>query len=136
MANNSLIFSSPAGSTLLVGGRNQIATFPVGNLSSIRVYAFVRPNTPQVTLYLINPDSTITSAPTRKRAPSTKPCSTRLMGIQPGTHSPVSSSQSRHLPAARAASFVLRDKAVKRDESCLALWKLRARAAYARRAAQ
>ena len=55
MANNSLTFSSPAGSTPLVGGRNQIATFPVGNLSSIRVYAFVRPNTPQVTLYLINP---------------------------------------------------------------------------------
>src|SRR6266568_7831493 len=56
MANNSLIFSSPAGSTRLVGGRNQIATFPVGSFSSIRVYAFVRPNTPQVTLYLINPE--------------------------------------------------------------------------------
>ncbi len=56
MATNSLIFSSPAGSTPLVAGRNKIATFTVGNFSSIRVYAFVRPNTPQVTLYLINPD--------------------------------------------------------------------------------
>lgn len=51
-----LIFSSTAGSTPLVAGRNQIATFGVGNFSSIRVYAFVRPDTPQVTLYLINPD--------------------------------------------------------------------------------
>jgi hypothetical protein len=40
----------------LVAGRNQIATFPVGDFSSIRFYAFVRPNTPEVTLYLINPD--------------------------------------------------------------------------------
>ena len=56
MATNSLIFSSPAGSTPLVAGRNEIATFRVGNFSSIRVYAFVRPNTPEVTLYLINPE--------------------------------------------------------------------------------
>jgi hypothetical protein len=56
MATHSLIFSSPAGSTALVAGRNQIATFPVHSFSSIRVYAFVRPSTPQVTLYLINPE--------------------------------------------------------------------------------
>jgi hypothetical protein len=56
MATTSLIFSSPAGSTRLVAGRNQIATIPVGNFSSIRVYAFVRPTTPQVNLYLINPE--------------------------------------------------------------------------------
>ena len=52
----SLVFSSPAGSTQLVAGRNQIATFAVGSFSAIRLYAFVRPNTPQLTLYLINPD--------------------------------------------------------------------------------
>jgi hypothetical protein len=56
MASNSLIFSSPAGSTPLVAGRNQIATIPVGTFSSIRVFSFVRPSTPQVTLYLINPE--------------------------------------------------------------------------------
>ena len=56
MATNSLIFSSPAGSTALVAGRNEIATFSVKTFASIRVYAFVRPNTPDVTLYLINPD--------------------------------------------------------------------------------
>jgi hypothetical protein len=56
MATNSLIFSSGAGSTPLVAGRNEIATLRVGTFSSIRVYAFVRPNTPEVTLYLINPD--------------------------------------------------------------------------------
>jgi hypothetical protein len=56
VATNSLIFSSPAGSTALAAGRNQIATFPVGAFSSIRIYAFVRPNTPQVTVYLINPN--------------------------------------------------------------------------------
>ena len=56
MATNSLIFSSPAGTTALAAGRNQIATFPVGAFSSIRIYAFVRPNTPQVTVYLINPN--------------------------------------------------------------------------------
>jgi hypothetical protein len=56
MATNSLIFSSSAGSTPLVAGRNQIATIPVGTYSSIRLYAFVRPATPQLTLYLINPD--------------------------------------------------------------------------------
>lgn len=56
MATTSLIFSSPSGSTLLVSGRNQIAVFPVGAFSSIRLYAFVRPSTPQVNLYLINPD--------------------------------------------------------------------------------
>ena len=55
MATVSLIFSSPPGSTPLVPGRNQIGTIPVRNFSSIRVYAFVRPVTPQVTLYLINP---------------------------------------------------------------------------------
>jgi len=56
MATNSLIFHSGAGSTPLVAGRNKIATFPVGEFSSIRVYAFVRPQTPQVSLYLINPE--------------------------------------------------------------------------------
>ena len=56
MATTSLIFSSPAGSTLLVAGRNQIATFSVGTFASIRIYAFVRSPTPPVTLYLINPD--------------------------------------------------------------------------------
>jgi hypothetical protein len=40
----------------LVAGRNQIATFSVASFSSIRIYAFVRPNTPQLTLYLINPE--------------------------------------------------------------------------------
>jgi hypothetical protein len=54
MATHSLIFSSPAGSTALVAGRNQIATFPVGSFSLSRVYAFIRPSTPQVTLCLIN----------------------------------------------------------------------------------
>jgi hypothetical protein len=56
VATVSLIFSSPAGSTPLAAGRNHIATFPVGDFSSIRIYAFVRIDTPQVTLYLINPD--------------------------------------------------------------------------------
>jgi hypothetical protein len=56
VATTSLIFSSPEASIALVAGRNQIAAFPVGNFSSIRVYAFVRPTTPQVTLYLINSD--------------------------------------------------------------------------------
>jgi hypothetical protein len=56
VATNSLIFSSPPGATPLVSGRNRIATIPVDHLSSIRVYAFVRPATPEVTLYLINPD--------------------------------------------------------------------------------
>ncbi len=56
MATTSLIFSSSAGSTPLVAGQNRIATFAVAKFSSIRLYAFVRPQTPQVTLYLINPD--------------------------------------------------------------------------------
>lgn len=56
MATNTLIFSSPAGSTPLVAGRNQIATFSVGNFASIRLYAFVRPATPALNLYLINPE--------------------------------------------------------------------------------
>ncbi len=56
MTTNALIFSSQAGSTLLVAGRNQIATIPVDKFASIRVYAFIRPATPQVTLYLINPE--------------------------------------------------------------------------------
>jgi hypothetical protein len=55
-AITSVLFSSPAGSTALVSGRNQITTFSVAAFSSIRIYAFVRPSTPQVTLYLINPD--------------------------------------------------------------------------------
>jgi hypothetical protein len=53
---NSLIFSSPPGSTILVSGRNKISTLAVSKYSSIRLYAFVRPNSQQVTLYLINPD--------------------------------------------------------------------------------
>ena len=53
MATTSLIFSS---SPLLVAGRNQIAVFPVASFSSIRLYAFVRPTSAQVSLYLINPD--------------------------------------------------------------------------------
>jgi hypothetical protein len=56
MATTSLVFSSPAGSTPLVSGRNQIGVFSVGGFSSIRIYAFVRPSTPEVTLFLINPD--------------------------------------------------------------------------------
>jgi hypothetical protein len=56
MATTSLIFSSPLGSTPLAAGRNQIASIAVGEYASIRLYAFVRPSTPQVTLYLINPD--------------------------------------------------------------------------------
>jgi len=56
MAASSLIFSSPAGSTLLVAGRNQVATISVEKFASVRIYAFVRPSTPQVTLYLINPE--------------------------------------------------------------------------------
>jgi hypothetical protein len=52
----SLIFSSPAGSTLLVAGRNQIGKFSVVNFSAVRVYAFLRPSTPKATVYLINPD--------------------------------------------------------------------------------
>lgn len=56
MATNSRIFSPPAGATPWAAGRKQIATLSAGTFSSIRVYAFVRPNTPQVTLYLINPD--------------------------------------------------------------------------------
>jgi hypothetical protein len=56
MAATSLLFSSPAGSTALISGRNQIAVLSVGAFSSVRIYAFVRPSTPQVTLYLINPD--------------------------------------------------------------------------------
>jgi hypothetical protein len=56
MSNTVVVFSSSAGSTLLVAGRNQIATFSVVGFSSIRIYAFVRPSTPQLTLYLINPD--------------------------------------------------------------------------------
>ena len=40
----------------IVAGRNQIAVFSVAGFSSIRIYAFVRPSTPQVTLFLINPD--------------------------------------------------------------------------------
>ena len=56
MATTSLIFSSPAGSTPLISGRNQVAVISVGSFSSIRIYAFVRPSTPKVTVYLINPD--------------------------------------------------------------------------------
>jgi len=56
MSNTVVVFSSPAGSTPLVSGRNQVATFSVVGFSSIRIYAFVRPSTPQLTLYLINPD--------------------------------------------------------------------------------
>jgi hypothetical protein len=56
MATNVLIFASPPGSTLLVAGQNVITSFSVADYSSIRVYAFVRPTTPQVTLYLVNPD--------------------------------------------------------------------------------
>jgi hypothetical protein len=52
----SLIFSSPAGSTALVPGRNKVTVFSVAEFSSIRIYAFVRPSTPQLTVYLINPD--------------------------------------------------------------------------------
>ena len=51
-----LLFASSAGSTRLVAGRNQITTFSVKEFSSIRIYAFVRPQTPQLTVYLINPD--------------------------------------------------------------------------------
>jgi hypothetical protein len=52
----SLIFSSPAGSTALVPDRNKVAIFSVAEFSSVRIYAFVRPSTPQLTVYLINPD--------------------------------------------------------------------------------
>jgi hypothetical protein len=56
MATTSLIFSSPRGSTLLEPGRNKIATIDVGDFSSIRLYAFCRPQTPPVSLYLYNPE--------------------------------------------------------------------------------
>ena len=56
MSTTSILFSSSAGSTALVTGRNKVATFSVKDFSSIRIYAFVRPQTPQLTVYLINPD--------------------------------------------------------------------------------
>src|SRR5664279_4456107 len=56
MSMTSLLFSSSAGSTGLVAGRNQITSFSVKEFSSIRIYAFVRPQTSQLTVYLINPD--------------------------------------------------------------------------------
>ena len=56
MSTTSVLFSSPAGSTILVTGRNKLATFSVKDLSSIRIYASVRPQTPKLTVFLINPD--------------------------------------------------------------------------------
>ena len=56
MANVSLLFASPPGSTSLSPGRNQIVTIKVGAYSSIRIYANNRPDSQKVTLYLINPD--------------------------------------------------------------------------------
>ena len=56
MSTTSVLFASPAGSTALVTGRNQVATFSVKDVQSIRIYAFVRPQTPKLTVYLINPD--------------------------------------------------------------------------------
>jgi len=50
------LFASPAGSTPLPDGQHQIASFGVGDYSSIRVYAYVREGMPAVILYLINPD--------------------------------------------------------------------------------
>ena len=38
------------------GRRNKVATFSVKEFSSITIYAFVRPQTPKLTVYLINPD--------------------------------------------------------------------------------
>jgi hypothetical protein len=56
MSTTSVLFSSSDGSSELVAGRNKIATFSVKDFSSIRIYAFVRPQTPELTVYLINPD--------------------------------------------------------------------------------
>ncbi|MDQ6758915.1 MAG: hypothetical protein M3Z32_03485 [Acidobacteriota bacterium] len=54
MATTSLVFS--VFSAALVAGRNRLAVLSVGGFSSIRIYAFVRPASPQITVYLINPD--------------------------------------------------------------------------------
>ena len=54
MATTSVVFSSF--SIPLIAGRNRVAVLSVGSFSSIRIYAFSRPTTPQLTLYLINPD--------------------------------------------------------------------------------